>query len=55
MPRKYVCFEFAALYIVKRVLFLLQAFFAGKLKLAGNTAAAMKLQAIMPSPVKAKL
>eukprot|EP00731_Ephydatia_muelleri_P018972 Em0011g1012a len=32
-----------------------KAFFAGKLKLAGNTAAAMKLQAIMPSPVKAKL
>ncbi|KAL5486546.1 hypothetical protein EMCRGX_G019043 [Ephydatia muelleri] len=31
-----------------------KAFFAGKLKLAGNTAAAMKLQAIMPSPVKAK-
>lgn len=42
-------------FVLTFVLFFLQAFFAGKLKLAGNTAAAMKLQAIMPSPVKAKL
>lgn len=33
----------------------LQAFFSGKLKLAGNTALAMKLQNIIPRPEGAKL
>jgi len=37
------------------VLLFSQAFFSGKLKLAGNTAMAMKLQSIMPKPEGAKL
>ena len=32
------------------VIFPLQAFFEGKLKIAGNTALALKLQSIMPKP-----
>ena len=34
---------------------LLQAFFEGKLKVAGNTALALKLQSVMPKPGQAKL
>lgn len=34
---------------------LLQAFFEGKLKITGNTALAMKLQSIVPTPGKAKI
>ena len=34
---------------------LLQAFFEGKLKVSGNTALAMKLQSVVPSPGKAKI
>ncbi len=33
----------------------MQAFFEGKLKIAGNTSLAMKLQSIMPKPPKSKL
>ena len=36
-------------------LILPQAFFEGKLKIAGNTALALKLQTIVPRPGKAKL
>ena len=33
----------------------IQAFFDGKLKLSGNTALALKMQAIIPRPGQAKL
>ncbi len=41
--------------IVKYISMILQAFFEGKLRIAGNTAMAMKLQSIVPAPGKAKL
>ena len=36
-------------------IYLLQAFFSGKLKISGNTALAMKLQNVIPKTPKAKL
>ncbi len=36
-------------------LLFLKAFFSGKLKIAGNTGLAMKLQNIIPKPPKSKL